>query len=410
MLWIKIAWRNLWRNRRRTGIQLAAIIGGMFLSVFYVIFVGGFAVNTLNGGVRSGSGHIGLYHERYLDNPEVADTVPASVLVPRLEQDPDVAAVYPRLHAAGLLRSSRDNRPVAVTGLDFEREADHNPMLSPENLVAGHLPTTPNGIVIGQALARELRVKVGKKVVWVTQDVHGAIVSQLFRVSGVVDTRVKALDARMIVARRDTVATLLGRPGSAHEIAVMLQSPDRIPSALPHLQAIARAADASTRAYAWDDAMPSLAALVQASNAKEGFTVVILFAMVALGTMNTMLMSVMERTREFGMIRAMGVSKGSVRLMVLVEGLLLGVLGTGIGVALAFLVNLQTATSGIDLSKAYGDMDMGGIAMDLLVKTVWDWRMTLVLTVGMLVLSVLASLYPARWALRIRPADAMRSY
>jgi ABC-type lipoprotein release transport system permease subunit len=410
MIWFKIAWRNLWRNRRRTCIQLAAIIGGMFLAVFYNNFVGGFAVNTLDGGVRSGSGHIGIYHERYLEDPDVAETVPADALVARIAQDPDVTEVFPRLHVAGLLRSSRDTRPAAVMGLDFAREGDGNPMLNAKNLVAGHMPTTPNRVVIGQALAKELKVKVGKKVVWVSQDVHGEIVSRLFRVSGILNTHVKALDASLILAPRESVAELIGRPGSAHEVAVMLKSPDRIPAALPRLQAIAVTAGTTTKAYAWDDAMPSLAALVQASNAKEGFIVVILFALVAVGTMNTMLMSVMERTREFGMIRAMGVSKGAIRLMVLVEGLVLGLIGSLIGVGLAFLLNLRTSTAGIDLTKAYGDMDMGGIAFDMLVKTVWDWRLALLLLAGMVVLSVLASLYPARWALKIRPADAMRTY
>jgi len=221
---------------------------------------------------------------------------------------------------------------------------------------------------------------------------------------------VKALDASLIMAPRETVAELIGRAGSAHEIAVMLKSPDRIPAALPRLQAIATSTDRTTRAYSWEDAMPTLAALLEASNAKEGFIVGILFVLVAVGTMNTMLMSVMERTREFGMIRAMGVSKGSVRQLVLVEGLVLGLIGSVAGVVLAFLLNLRTSTAGIDLTKAYGDMDMGGIAFDMLIKTVWDWRLAVMLTAGMLVLSVLASLYPARWALKIRPADAMRTY
>lgn len=410
MIWFKIAWRNLWRNRRRTGIQLVAIIGGMFLAVFYNNFVGGFSVNTLDGGVRSGSGHIGFYHERYLENREVSETVPADALLPKIEQDPDVSAVYPRLHVAGLLRSSRDTRPAAAMGLDFAREGDGNPMLNSKNLVAGHMPTTPNGIVIGQDLAKELKVKVGKKVVWVTQDVHGEIVSRLFRVSGILNTHVKALDASLILAHRESVADLIGRPGSAHEIAVMLKSPDRISAAMPHLQAMATSTDGSTRAYTWEDAMPSLAGIIEAGNAKEGFIVAILFVLVAVGTMNTMLMSVMERTREFGMIRAMGVSKGAIRLMVLVEGLVLGLIGSVLGVGLAFLLNLHTSTTGIDLTKAYGDMDMGGIAFNMLIKTIWDWRLATTLLVGMVVLSVLASLYPARWALKIRPADAMRTY
>lgn len=409
MIWFKIAWRNLWRNRRRTGIQLAAIVGSMFLALFFNNFSNGLYVNMVDGGVRSGSGHVGLYHERYLDDRQVSDTVPADALLGRLEQDPDVVAVYPRLHVPGLLRSSRDSRPAGAMGLDFEREAGHNPLLDPKNIVAGGLPKAPNGLVIGETLAKELKVKVGKKVVWMAQDANGEIASRLFKVSGILRTNVKAIDAGTVIASREAMAQLIGREGSAHEVAVMLKAPDQIPLALPRLQELAATAG-STRAYHWQQAMPGLATILEMGNAKQQSIVFILFGLVAIGTLNTMLMSVMERTREFGLIRAMGVAKGAIRQMILVEGLVLGLIGSAAGIAAALLLDLHTATAGIDLSVMYKDMDLGGIAFDYVIRTAWDWRLALLLGAGMTVLSVLASLYPARWALKIRPADAMRTY
>lgn len=409
MIWFKIAWRNLWRNRRRTGIQLAAIIGSMFLAVFFNNFSNGLYVNMIDGGVRSGSGHIGLYHERYLGDRQVSDTVPADDLLARLEQDPDVVAVYPRLQVPGLLRSSRDSRPAGAIGLDFAREAANNPLLDPKSLVAGGLPKGPDGILIGQVMADELKVKVGKKVVWMAQDADGEIASKLFRVSGIVRTNVKAIDAGTVIASREALARLIGREGRVHEVAVMLKGPERIPGALPRLQELA-ATTGTTRAYDWQQAMPSLATIIEMGNAKQRMIVFVLFFLVAVGTVNTMLMSVMERTREFGMVRAVGVSKGAIRRMILAEGLVLGLIGSVIGTAAALLLDLRTSTAGLDLSAMYKDMDLGGIAFDYVIRTAWDWRLALLLCAGMTVLSVVASLYPARWALKIRPADAMRTY
>lgn len=409
MIWFKIGWRNLWRNRRRTGIQLAVIIGSMFLALFFNNFSNGLYVNMIDGGVRSGSGHIGLYHERYLDDRQVSDTVNAEALMERLEKDPDVVAVYPRLHVPGLLRSSRDSRPAGALGLDFAREAAHNSLLDPELIVEGSLPTGPNSLLIGETLARELKVKVGKKVVWMAQDANGEIASKLFRVSGILRTNVKAIDAGTVMASREAMAQLFGREGSAHEVAVMLEAPGKVEEVLPRLQELA-AKTGSTGAHRWQDAMPNLSTIIEIGNAKQQSIVVILFVLVAFGTLNTMLMSVMERTREFGMIRALGVSKGAIRLMILAEGFVLGLIGSILGTAAAFLLDLRTSTAGIDLSAMYRDMDMGGIAFDYVIRTVWDWRLAFMLSAGMIVLSVVASLYPARWALRIRPADAIRKF
>jgi ABC-type lipoprotein release transport system permease subunit len=407
MLWFRIAWRNLWRNRRRTSIQLAAIAGSMFLALFYHHIAIGMYADMIDDGVRSGSGHVGLYHDRYLDDRKVSDTIPADRLVPLLSQEPGVTAVYPRLHVPGLLRSSRNSRPAVALGLDVAHEAAHNSLLSPKQLVAGKLPDGPDAIIIGETLAKELQVKVGKKVVWMAQDASGEVASKLFKVSGIVRTGVKAVDAGTVLAPREALAEVIGRQGHAHELAVMLEGPEAIPAMLPRLSAIAARADA-TAAYPWQQAMPNLAAIIEWGNAETRMIVSILFVLVGIGTLNTMLMSVMERTREFGVIRALGVRKGAIRWMVMAEALVLGLVGSVAGVALSGLVGLYTSTVGMDFSAMYQDMDMGGVALDPVIRTGWDWSMALGLTLGMIVLSVVASLYPAQRALAIRPADAVR--
>jgi len=428
MLWLKFAWRNLWRNRRRTYIQLAMIAGSMWLAIFYNSLQQGLYKGLANDAVRGGSGHIGIYHADYLDERHLKDMVPADAFVARLDERPDVAAVFPRVHVPGLLRSSRASRPAAGLGIDFVREQGHNPLLDAKNLSAGTFPEGPNGVVIGSKLAADLKVKVGKKVVWMAQDAHGEIASRLFKVSGVLHTRVGAIDGGMVLTSRAAMADVIGQPGAAHEVAVLLKDPAQGAAALPQIQAVldragttpatdangSVAAGASgpsaTLAYPWQRAMPDLSSLIEIGKFKSRFTVFILFVVVAIGTLNTMLMSVTERTREFGMMRSLGIGKGAIRLMIMAEALVLSLIGGALGLALAFLINLRTSTVGMDMSKVFKDMDIGGLSVGTIVRTAWDWPTVAGLVVGMVLLCLLASLYPARWALKVRPADAMRTY
>ncbi|MBU6428902.1 MAG: ABC transporter permease, partial [Cyanobacteria bacterium REEB65] len=312
MVWFKIAWRNLWRNRRRTLIQLAVISGSMFLAIFYNNFSAGALASMVRSGVRSGSGDIGIYQRDYLADRRPSDTFLAGPILSELATDPDVVTALPRVHLPGLLQSAYGSRPAEATGLDFAREAELNPFLASKYFLSGGLPSDSRGLVIGEILARKLKVTLGDKVVWMAQDVHGQIASGLFRVAGIIRTNVSSVDAGLVVGSRTALASLIGRPGAVHEIAVQLQDPSSLRGALPRIERIA-ASVPGARAYPWQQAMPDLASLIEVSAAKQKATDFILFVIVAIGTLNTMLMSVMERTREFGMMRALGIGKRAIR-------------------------------------------------------------------------------------------------
>jgi len=260
MLWLSIAWRNLWRNRNRTLLQISAIAGSLMLAIFVVNLNAGLYTRMIEDACRAGSGHIGLYHRDYQANHQVGDTVPADALLPKLAQDPAVVAVYPRVRLGGLIRSSHDSRPAATIGLDLAKEQAVNPLLAAKNLVAGRWPSaglTP-GVLVGDRLASELQVKVGKKAVVMVQDATGQIASELVRVSGVLHTGVSDLDGGAIFMDRSELARLIGRPGSAHEIAVVLKDQQAIPGALPGIQAIAQAYP-EVAVLTWDKANAGLA-------------------------------------------------------------------------------------------------------------------------------------------------------
>jgi ABC-type lipoprotein release transport system permease subunit len=277
MLWLKLGWRNLRRNRRRTIIELAAIAGSVFIAMYFNNLAIGSYTQMIDSGVRMGSGHIGVYQEDYLELRRVDLTVPADRLVPLLREVPGVQAVYSRLYVPGLVRSSRDSRPGIFLGLDFEAERASNPLLQPKRLAKGSFPgaDNPQGAVIGTVLAEDLGLRVGNKFVLMTQGPGGEIVSALYRVTGILHTGLREFDAGTVLVSRESLAAVIGQPGRAHEIALMLRGSRDIPAALPRVRDIVRAFPGS-EAYEWRDAMPSLAGAIRVDHAGLQITVIFL--------------------------------------------------------------------------------------------------------------------------------------
>ena len=411
MLWIKMGWRNLWRNRRRSLIELTSIAGSIFLAVFMNNLAVGSYSQMVNDGVRMGSGHIGLYRSNYLELRKTEQTIEAESLISALEQVPAVAAVYPRLHVPGLVRSSRESRSSMVIGLDFAREKNSNPILNAKKIIEGELPSEkdPRGALMGAVLADELGIGVGKKFVVMMQGSDGEIASRLFRISGLIRTNARMIDAAMIILPRKVLGDVIGSKDSAHEIAVMLRNHNMIKKSLPRIREIAHK-HTDVEAFSWEKAMPGMANAIKMDHTGLQIMVVFMYLIVGIGTINTLLMSVMERTREFGVIRAIGLSKTNIRKMVFSEAFVLAVTGVVVGMTLAVAAGLYTSKKGIDYSFALKDQGVAGILIDPVMYSGWDWVSMLVLGVGMILLALIASLYPAHYAMKIQPSDAMRTY
>ena len=411
MLWIKLGWRNLWRNRRRSLIELLSIAG----SVFFAVFMNNLAVGSydkmVDDGVLMGSGHIGLYHRDYLGMRKTELTIDASPLVEVLMREPGVKAVYPRLQVPALVRSSRDSRSSIVIGLDFDREMDSNPLLEPDKLIDGTYPSGTNAkqALMGEILARELGLKVGKKFVVMVQGSGGEIESSLFRISGIIRTNARVIDAGTVIVPRHFMGEVLGKPGSAHEIAVILHNHKLIKKALPGIQKIARGTP-NGDAFAWQQAMPELYNAIRMDRVGFQIMVVFMYLIVGIGTINTLLMSVMERTREFGVIRSVGLNKNGVRKIVTAEAFVLATVGVFIGMTLGIAATGYMTVKGIDYSFALKDQGMAGTLVDPVMYGAWDWVSMTVIAGCMIVLALAASLYPAHYILKTKPAEAMRKY
>ncbi|HUT63096.1 MAG TPA: FtsX-like permease family protein [Anaerolineae bacterium] len=411
MLWIKMGWRNLWRNRRRSLIELTSIAGSIFLAVFMNNLAVGSYAQMINDGVRMGSGHIGVYRTQYLELRKTELTMDTSTIVPALEHETGVAAVYPRLYVPGLVRSSRDSRSSVVLGIDIDREKSSNPIIDPKNISAGELPKVddPRGALMGQVLAEELDLDVGKKFVVMTQGADGKIISHLFKITGLIHTNARMIDARMVVVPRQVLGEVIGKNDCAHEIAVMLQNHKMINQMLPRIHAVVQRVP-DTAVYHWEEAMPEMADAIKMDHIGLLIIVGFMYLIVGIGTINTLLMSVMERTREFGVIRAIGLGRNHIRKIVFSEAFVLSITGVAAGIMLSIIAGLYTYHKGIDYSFMIKDKGFAGTLIEPVMYSGWDWTTTAIIAAGMILIAVTASLYPAHYILKIRPSDAMRKY
>lgn len=404
------AWRSLWRNRRRTLITLAAIaLSIMLVQAFHNLSVGVYA-RMIDDGVRAGSGHLAVYRDGYLDGREERLSFVPGALTAQVQALPGVAHALPRLYLPALAQSSYDSRGILLIGVEPATERAVNPFLK-ELPADGMLRDLDSrDAVIGQRLLDDLKLAVGLKLVVTAQHRDGTLHSELLRVRGVVKTGIADVDGSLLMVGRDRAAQLAGMPGEIHELAIILDraaDESRIFPALATLTANHR----ELKAVSWTTAMPNLANAIKLDYASQKFIFVIILLIVTIGVVNTLLMSVMERLREFGVVLALGSSPARLRRLVLLEALLLGTVAAMVGCLLGALATWYLVEVGIDLKSFLPEtLEFGGVVFDPVLRATWDLGWMARIAAYVVGLTLLAALYPAIKAGRVTPAEAMRHY
>jgi ABC-type lipoprotein release transport system permease subunit len=405
---LRLAWKNLWRNRRRTLITLAAIsMSVMLVQAFHNLSFGVYA-RMVDSGVRAGSGHIAVYRGDYVTSRDEKLSYHPGDAAAAIEDIPGVEAVLPRLYLPGLAQSSRESRGIVVTGVDPRTELRISPFLA--GLPADRMIRTADSrdAVLGARLLRELKIEEGSKFVITLQSRDGELVNELFRVRGVIDTGIREVDSSLIMVGRERAAAMGGIPGEVHELAVILRRAADDAEVFPVVADVLKDRP-ELHPVPWEKAMPNLANAIKLDYASQKFIFVVILLIVTIGVVNTLLMSVMERLREFGVILALGASAAVLRRMVLAEALVLGAAAMTLGCVLGSLATWYLVDVGVDLRAFVPEtLEFGGVVFDPILRAAWDlaWMAQIALYVVALVL--LASLYPAVKAGRTRPAEAMR--
>lgn len=404
----RLAWKNLWRNRRRTLITMAAIsLSLMLMQAAHNLSFGSYR-QMIASGVRAGSGHIAIYRGDYVHSRNEKLSFAAADLPTQIAAFDKVEKALPRVYLPGLAQSSRESRGILVLGLDVEAEKAVNPFL--KGLSAQETIRSPSGrdAIIGNRLLKELKIAKGSKFVITVQKSDGELLSELFRVRGVIHTGIKDVDRGMVMIGREKASQIGGIPGNIHELAVILKNADDDRSVFPKIEQLLEGRE-ELNAVSWEEAMLNLANAIKLDYASQIFIFVIILLIVTIGVVNSLLMSVMERVREFGIILAIGATHWRLRSLVLAEALVLGIMSMILGTILGSLATWYLVKYGIDLRDFIQQtLEFGGVVFDPILRADWDLPWMIKVAVYMVLLCLLASLYPAIKASRIAPAEAMR--
>jgi ABC-type lipoprotein release transport system permease subunit len=403
-----LAWKNLFRNKRRTLITLAAMSFSLMLVQGYHNFSLGAYRHMVESGVRTGSGHIAVYRGDYAASRDEKLSYYPGNLIAEITRIHGVRQVLPRVYFPGMAQSSRASRGILLTGVDPRIEPLVNPFL--KNLPSGQMIRSSDGrdALVGSKLLQELKIGEGGKFVVTVQNRQGELVNELFRVRGTIHTGIRNVDDSLVMVGRQRAAAMGGIPGSIHELAVVLGSANADRSVLPLVERLLRD-KAELAAVPWEKAMPNLYNAIRWDYVSTRFVFVVILLIVTIGVVNTLLMSVLERIREFGVILALGATPGRLRRMILTEALLLGSVSLVIGTLLGSLITWYLAVYGIDLRFLIPEnIEFGGVVFSTRLHAAWDLPWMARIAMYVMVLCLAASFYPAMKAARISPVKAMR--
>jgi ABC-type lipoprotein release transport system permease subunit len=406
---LKLAWRSVWRNRRRTLITTASISLSVALALFFLALAAGLYGNLVRGVARMEAGNLTVERPEYEDEPAVELVVNGvAALRARLEQLPGVAATKALVLGQGVARSGGGSAAALVMGVEAAAEARMSPLA--RKLVAGAYLADGDGraAVVGAELAGRLGLSTGSRLVVSASAADGELVEQLFRVKGIFRTGAEDLDGHLVqIAIPAARAFLRLGPDQATRIGVLLDDGDRQATALADARAATAGEDLVVRP--WQQVLPELAAFIRVDTAANYVMQGILLFLAGFTIFNTIFMSVLERRHEFGVMMAIGTTPRRVQAQVLLESAMVGLLGCAAGVALGGGAALWGAWRGIDLrSFLASGLDVGGFAVDAVLRPRLGVGLVLGLASGVIAAVIAMAIVPLRRIPRIPLGEVTR--
>jgi ABC-type lipoprotein release transport system permease subunit len=398
-----LGWRNIWRNRRRTLISMSAIGIGLFLVIFYSGLMAGMLGDAKNQLDDGGLGHIEMFADGYRLKHDVALSMPDVDAWRAKLTLPPGSEVGTRVLARGLATSARGNEPVQVMGVDWQDETRLSSHF--RHIRAGALPEDGQGVLIGEQLAERLGLKVGSKLRLMVQRTDGEMGADLFRVRGIFHSIGASIGLRQVYVSQQTARDLIGLEKGAHQLVIQLPRPEQADAVATTLRG---EVGAGTQVMTWGELLPVLKRMDALTDsvvfALGGFV----YLLVGLGVLNTMLMSVLERTREFGVLMALGSRPRRIVQVVLAESFWIATVSVLAGAVLGGLLTWHFSTAGFQLNVGTESIQLEGATMATLVKTRFSIGDLFKASTFVYVMALVVGLYPASRITRLQPAEALR--
>ncbi|PKP04667.1 MAG: ABC transporter permease [Bacteroidetes bacterium HGW-Bacteroidetes-6] len=405
MIW-SIAWKNIWRNKLRSLIVIAAVFLGVTGGIFSSAVMNGAAQQRIRDYIDLESAHIRIDNPKFDENNEVGFFIPqADSICQIIAQNENAEAVTARINIQAMAATASANGGVKVLAIDPETEKQVFKMQETICDTCGDFFATnkANRVVIGDKLAKKLNLKLKSKIVLTFQDLEGNLISAAFKVSGIFHTSNNAVNEYRIFVRRSDFQPLIMMPeGAASEIYVRLKDSDKI----DENAAVFKKLFPQLNIQTWRETDPSVGYVDQMMNAFMYLFMFIILLAIGFGIVNTMLMIVLERTRELGMLASIGVTRRRLFAMITLETTLLSLIGGVSGMIVSKIVIVWTGNTGLDLSSIGQGLEAAGYSSFIYPSVSWSFFFGV--SILIVLTGIIASLYPARKATKLNPADAVR--
>lgn len=384
------------------------IIGSVALGVLTGLFIHALYQGMMQARVRTvienEVAHLQIHHPDFKKDYKAAYTIgDVEVLMTSLQQMDEVAGLSPRLVTRGMLATPTSSSGVEIRGI-LPEEENRVSRLGERIVEGAYFPgDRKNELLVGKTLADKKGLKLNSKVVLTFSDKDNVITSGAFRVTGIFQSTNTALDERIVYIRQEDLAGLLNTDQDVHEMAIVLKEDafldqvyERLKTAYPFLLT-----------ETWRQIAPETELLVTVTNQTSFIIIIIIMLTLAFGIINTMLMAILERTKETGMMIALGMSKIRLFVLVLLETVLLTIIGSPVGIGLAWAATYYFSQNGIDISSFSG-ATMGDFGFEKIIFPVFPIGQLDEIVFIVAVTAILASIIPAFRALRMDPVDALR--
>jgi len=406
---IRLAWRNIWRNRRRTFITIASISLGLAFAIFFIAFGDGVYAQLIDDGARMQAGHITLERLEYRDAPAI-DLFLENMEKTRtiIEDIEEVEKTKLIIQGQGVARTGQGSVGVAVIGVEPSVEASTSPLAS--KIISGqYLEDQDNAkVVIGSSLARRLHLAEGKKLVLTTNDISGALTEDLCRVAGIFETGAEEIDGYILQVPIKFLARLYNMPpSSATQLGVVLKRQESLPGTRKKIQELVTHSQVAVRP--WQEIMPDLASYIKMDKGSNMIFQAILIFLILFTIFNTILMSVLERQKEFAILLAVGTAPLLLKLQLLLESFFLGLSGCILGLLIGGSSAYALQVYGFDITRLYSEgLSISGLAVSPIIHAKVTPMLLLVTGGLVLIATLLLTIIPMRRSGRINIPDTLR--
>ena len=397
-----ISWRNVWRSKARTFVVIGAIILGIWALTLAMGFVEGFMRSYVENAINTQYAHLQIHQPEFQSNQDLKFTIPeGKELTEAIRANQNIASVTARTVIQGMVSSAETASGGQIYGIDPDAESEV--FVVDESLEEGHFfeESVRNPVVIGNELAEKLNVKLKSKIVLTFTDPDGNITSGAFRIAGIFNTRSPALNQTAVYVLQKDLTRLLGGEPMIHEIAIRVKNLDQLTTVKQTLENKYEQVKVQT----WQELAPELELITNQSSTSLIILLVIIMLALGFGIVNTMLMAVLERVKELGMLMAVGMNKIRVFLMIILETMIIAFVGAPLGLLLGFATVKFYQVNGLDLSNYARGLDKFGYAT--IIYPELDLEFYFIMTAGVVITALLGSVYPALKAIKLKPVEAL---